>query len=63
MLHRSPDLEVLFGKGRKLREIETLEQQGVVVWTGLIWFRALVNTVMNLRVPLNVEKSLDWLSD
>jgi hypothetical protein len=35
-----------------------------VVWTGLIWLRigtgggALVNTVMNLRVPKNVGKSL-----
>jgi hypothetical protein len=43
---------------------------GEIVWDGMDWndlaedrdqWRALVNTVMNLRVPLNAWEILEWL--
>jgi hypothetical protein len=45
--------------GRRLILKRILEKQDGVVWTGLMWLRrALVSTVMNLRVPYNVREFL-----
>jgi hypothetical protein len=63
MLHRSHDLEGFFGKRPKVWKMETLEKQGgvgcmdwIVLAQNRDQWRALLNTVMNHRVPLNVGK-------